>query len=69
MSIAAEIADRIYDPFFTTRPPGEGTGLGLSLGHDIIVHGHQGAMRMDSLPGSHCEMIITLPRRGLSKRG
>lgn len=67
--ITPEIADRIYDPFFTTRPPGEGTGLGLSLGHDIIVHGHQGSMRMDSVPGSHCEMVITLPRRGLSRRG
>ncbi|MFT3769992.1 MAG: ATP-binding protein [Minicystis sp.] len=67
--IAPEIADRIYDPFFTTKPPGDGMGLGLSLGHDIVVHGHQGSMRMESVPGEMCEFVITLPRRGAARRG
>jgi two-component system, NtrC family, sensor kinase len=68
VGIPAEIADRIYNPFFTTKPPGEGTGLGLSLSHDIIAHGHQGTIRMDSTPGEKTEFVITLPRRGMPKR-
>ncbi|NNC09036.1 hypothetical protein HJC10_40210, partial [Corallococcus exiguus] len=41
-----------------------GTGLGLSLSHDIIVQGHQGTFRMESVPGEFTEFVITLPRRG-----
>ncbi|RKI01696.1 FHA domain-containing protein [Corallococcus sp. AB038B] len=62
--IPAESAGRIFDPFFTTKPPGQGTGLGLSLSHDIIVQGHQGTFRMESVPGEFTEFVITLPRRG-----
>ncbi|XXX71704.1 AAA family ATPase [Sorangium sp. So ce134] len=61
--IAPEIADRIYNPFFTTKPPGEGTGLGLSLSHDIVVRGHGGDMRMETSPGEFTEFVISLPRR------
>ncbi|RKG88233.1 FHA domain-containing protein [Corallococcus terminator] len=57
-------AQRIFDPFFTTKPPGQGTGLGLSLSHDIIVQGHQGTFRMETVPGEFTEFVITLPRRG-----
>jgi signal transduction histidine kinase len=66
--VAREIADRVFNPFFTTKPPGEGTGLGLSLSHDIVVHGHQGTIRMESEPGEWCEIAITLPRKGLKMR-
>lgn len=66
--IPDEIAGKIYDPFFTTKPPGEGTGLGLSLSHDIVVHGHQGSMRMESAAGESCTFVITLPRRGSARR-
>ncbi|TSC31955.1 FHA domain-containing protein [Corallococcus sp. Z5C101001] len=62
--IPTESAGRIFDPFFTTKPPGQGTGLGLSLSHDIIVQGHQGTFRMESVPGEFTEFVITLPRRG-----
>jgi two-component system, NtrC family, sensor kinase len=62
------IADKIFNPFFTTKKPGEGTGLGLSLSHDIVVEGHHGTMRMDSAPGSHTEFVITLPKRGVSSK-
>jgi two-component system NtrC family sensor kinase len=61
--IPPEIADKIYNPFFTTKPPGEGTGLGLSLSHDIIVQGHQGKIQANSVPGEFAEFVITLPRR------
>jgi two-component system, NtrC family, sensor kinase len=62
--IPPESAGRIFDPFFTTKPPGQGTGLGLSLSHDIIVQGHQGTLRMETVPGEFTEFVITLPRRG-----
>ncbi|KFA94089.1 hypothetical protein Q664_04765 [Archangium violaceum Cb vi76] len=61
--IPPEIAEKIYNPFFTTKPPGEGTGLGLSLSHDIIVQGHQGKLQMNSIPGEFTEFIISLPRK------
>jgi signal transduction histidine kinase len=49
--IPAEIQSRIYDPFFTTKPPGKGTGLGLNISHNIIVQKHKGKMDVYSQPG------------------
>jgi predicted ATPase/signal transduction histidine kinase len=56
-------AQKLFTPFFTTKSPGEGVGLGLSICHDVIVRGHRGAIRIDSVEGEHAEFIITLPRR------
>lgn len=52
--------DKIFQPFFTTKPTGQGTGLGLSLSYDIIK-AHGGQLKVDSLPGDFAEFIITLP--------
>lgn len=52
---------RLFTPFFTTKPAGEGVGLGLSISHDIIVQGHQGEIRADSVEGEFMEFIISLP--------
>ncbi|RYU74787.1 histidine kinase [Hymenobacter persicinus] len=52
---------KVFQPFFTTKPTGEGTGLGLSLSHDIIVKGHGGTLQVDSQPGQYTEFVITLP--------
>ena len=60
--IAPEIRGRIFNPFFTTKPPGEGTGLGLSLSHDIIVKQHGGMIDFDTQPGGFTEFKVTLPR-------
>jgi signal transduction histidine kinase len=59
--IPVSIRDRIFTPFFTTKKAGEGTGLGMSLSHDIIVKGHGGTLHFESEEGAYTELIITLP--------
>jgi predicted ATPase/signal transduction histidine kinase/tRNA A-37 threonylcarbamoyl transferase component Bud32 len=60
--IRPDAVDKIFMPFFTTKPPGEGTGLGLSLSHDIIVEGHRGSLSLATRTGEFTEFIIRLPR-------
>ena len=55
--------DKIFQPFFTTKPAGSGTGLGLSLSFDIVVRMHQGELRLESEEGEFAEFIIVLPRQ------
>jgi two-component system NtrC family sensor kinase len=55
------IKKKIMQPFFTTKPTGEGTGLGLSLSYDIIVKGHGGKIDVVSKEGEDSEFIITFP--------
>jgi two-component system, NtrC family, sensor kinase len=62
--IPAEVREKMFNPFFTTKPAGEGTGLGLSMSHDIIVKQHGGSIDVETEPGQFTEMRITLPRRG-----
>ncbi len=60
--IPADVRDRIFNPFFTTKPAGIGTGLGLSLTYDIIVQEHGGDVKVDTREGEYTEFIITIPR-------
>lgn len=53
---------KILDPFFTTKPPGEGSGLGLFLTHDIIVKQHQGTLILETELGEFTEFVVTLPQ-------
>jgi signal transduction histidine kinase len=62
MGIPPDIQEKIFNPFFTTKPAGEGTGLGLSMSHDIVVKQHGGTIAVVTEPGSFTEFIITLPR-------
>ena len=55
------IKDKIMQPFFTTKPTGEGTGLGLSLSYDIVVKGHGGSIAVDTKEGVYTEFIVQLP--------
>ncbi|WVT76578.1 GAF domain-containing protein (plasmid) [Sinorhizobium chiapasense] len=62
IGIPTEVREKMFNPFFTTKPAGEGTGLGLSLSHDIIVKQHAGSIEVDSELGHHTEFRIRLPR-------
>jgi signal transduction histidine kinase len=58
--IPVEIQDKIFDPFYTTQAPGEGTGLGLNLSHGIVVEKHKGEISFDSHPGE-TRFTVKLP--------
>jgi two-component system, NtrC family, sensor kinase len=60
--IPSEVKDKMFNPFFTTKPAGEGTGLGLSMSHDIIVKQHRGTIDVETAPGQFTEFTIVLPR-------
>ena len=62
--IPPEVKEKLFSPFFTTKPAGEGTGLGLSISHDIIVKQHGGSIEADTQPGEFTEFRIVLPRAG-----
>jgi signal transduction histidine kinase len=60
--IPSEVMEKMFNPFFTTKPAGEGTGLGLSMSHDIVVKQHGGNIEVETEPGAFTEFVITLPR-------
>jgi two-component system NtrC family sensor kinase len=62
IGIPAEVKEKMFNPFFTTKPAGEGTGLGLSMSHDIIVKQHGGTIDVETAPGQFTEFTIVLPR-------
>lgn len=62
IGIPPNVKDKMFNPFFTTKPAGEGTGLGLSLSHDIIVKQHAGTIEVDTEPGRFTQFRIVLPR-------
>jgi signal transduction histidine kinase len=62
--IPEAIKDKIFQPFFTTKPTGQGTGLGLSLSYDI-VKAHGGELRVETKEGEGSEFIIQLPKQVL----
>ena len=59
--IPQNIIDKIFQPFFTTKPTGQGTGLGLSLTYDIITKEHNGTITVESEEGEGTEFTIQLP--------
>jgi GAF domain-containing protein len=66
--IPPEVKERMFNPFFTTKPAGEGTGLGLSMTHDIVVKQHGGKIDVTTEPGQFTEFTIVLPRAGNSQK-
>ena len=59
--IPENVKNKVFQPFFTTKPTGQGTGLGLSLAYDIVTKGHGGGLSVASEQGEWAEFIITLP--------
>jgi len=65
--IPKDVADKIFQPFFTTKPTGKGTGLGLSISYDIVTKGHNGSLSVTTKHGSNgntdsgTEFIVSLP--------
>ena len=62
VGIAPDHLDRVFDLFFTTKPPGEGTGQGLAVAHTIITQEHGGGFSVDSRPGAGTTFSIVLPK-------
>ncbi|MCA6500864.1 MAG: histidine kinase, partial [Chitinophagaceae bacterium] len=56
-----QVKEKIFQPFFTTKPTGEGTGLGLSLSYDIVTKGHHGIMDVESAEGLGTRFQVKLP--------
>jgi signal transduction histidine kinase len=59
--VPEDIKEKIFQPFFTTKPTGEGTGLGLSLSYDIVTKGHGGKLKVETQKGKGSEFIVELP--------
>jgi signal transduction histidine kinase len=59
--MSEHVQAKIFQPFFTTKPAGEGTGLGLSLSYDIIAQGHGGTLTVDSQAGTGSQFVLALP--------
>jgi signal transduction histidine kinase len=63
--IPPDVKEKMFNPFFTTKPAGEGTGLGLSMSYDIIVKQHGGRIDVETEPGRYTEFTVVLPRTGI----
>ena len=62
VGIPRDVKEKMFNPFFTTKPAGEGTGPGLSITHDIIVKQHSGSIEVDTKPGEFTKVLVILPR-------
>jgi signal transduction histidine kinase len=58
--IPHKVLNKIFQPFFTTKPTGQGTGLGLSMSYDIVTHSHGGELKVETKEGEGTTFIITL---------
>jgi signal transduction histidine kinase len=59
--IPPQVIEKIFNPFFTTKPAGSGTGLGLSISYDIVVQEHKGELRVESVEGEFTEFTLIIP--------
>lgn len=61
--MSQEVQQRFLDPFFTTKPVGKGTGLGMSISYSIVTEKHSGSLKCFSMPGKGTELVIEIPIR------
>ncbi len=62
IGIPQNILDKIFNPFFTTKPQGQGTGIGLYFAHDLIVDKNGGQIKVDSKLGAYTTFTVILPK-------
>jgi signal transduction histidine kinase len=62
MDISKSVIDKIFQPFFTSKPTGEGTGMGLSLSYDIITKEHNGTISVESKEGEGSLFVLNIPK-------
>src|SRR2546421_12536677 len=62
IGISPDVRDKLFQPFFTTKPTGEGTGLGLPISYDIVTQQHGGTLTVDSRVGEFTEFTVRIPR-------
>jgi signal transduction histidine kinase len=67
--IPPAIRGKIFNPFFTTKPTGQGIGLGLSISYELIVQEHQGEIKVETEEESFTEFIIILPKNANENKG
>jgi signal transduction histidine kinase len=67
--IPTDIRDKLFQPFFTTKPSAQGTGLGLSITYDIVTNAHGGTITVDSEVEAFTEFVVTLPRGMFANQG
>jgi len=60
--VPQKVLDKIFQPFFTTKPSGQGTGLGLSMSYDIVTKGHGGELKVETKDGEYATFIINIPQ-------
>jgi signal transduction histidine kinase len=60
LGMSEAVKERIFQPFFTTKPVGEGTGLGLSMSYEIVTKGHGGSLQVETQEGEFTEFVVTL---------
>ncbi|AFZ04049.1 sensor histidine kinase [Calothrix sp. PCC 6303] len=65
--MSESVRNNIFRPFFSTKPTGQGTGLGLSVSHQIVVEQHRGSIKCSSVENERTEFLITLPIRDICK--
>ena len=65
--IAPDLLGRVLEPFYTTKPPGEGTGLGLALAHDVVAVRHGGTLAVESVEGEGTMVTLSLPAPALAR--
>jgi two-component system, NtrC family, sensor kinase len=61
VGIPTDSLTRLFDPFYTTKPIGKGTGMGLSISYQVVVDRHQGTLTCESVPGEGTTFVIRLP--------
>jgi signal transduction histidine kinase len=68
IGMTEDVKAKIFQPFFTTKPTGEGTGLGLSLAYDIVTKGHEGTIEVESVEGEGTTFVVKLPSSAINSQ-